>query len=613
MTAGRTASTAGRILVTLLGSSWRIDYRRSRAGRSGRSRGLPVLFAFWHGRQLPLIYTHRGEGITVLVSMHRDGGYVAGILESMGFATVRGSTTRGGAGALRRMAAVLRRGADCAITPDGPRGPAGRTGPGIHHISRLGRRAVVPIATSGSPSIVLRSWDRFRIPLPFCRMVVVEGRPVVPPRGSDPESAVAFLQAEMDRVTRFADFLSSPSGRALEALAGMAGRMAGALAAPILALRPARESRERRGHHSPDGRRPVWLHGSSLGEVSGLLPLASWLGERGLPSYLTCSTPAGRGAIERSGLPGGFAPLDDPSAVGRFLDRIEPSALVLSETEIWPNTIIGALERSIPCMSVNARLSGGSLARYRAIAGPAAGRLVSCFCAVLCRSDADRERFESLGADPGILETAGDSKSLNDPGDPPVEWRSLLPPETRVVVAGSTRPGEEVPVVRAAREAGLFPVLAPRHLGRMAEIEALLAAEGLRTARWSSGLPAGSADVLIVDVHGVLSRLYGLGEIAFVGGTLAPFGGHNILEPLLRGVPVAVGPSFESFADEVGAGVRLGVVGVAREEGLAECFRRLSGSRAPEGSARELGRSRGLRLLERFGAALERAGICAAG
>jgi 3-deoxy-D-manno-octulosonic-acid transferase len=596
--------------VTLLGSSWRLDYRRPRGFGDARLRGSPgvsALYSFWHGRQLPLIHTHRRRGITVLVSRHRDGEYVASVLEAMGFPTVRGSTTRGGAEALRSMASLLRRGVDCAMTPDGPRGPAGVAGPGLAHISRLSGSPVIPMGTSGWPCIRMRSWDSFRIPLPLARLVVVEGAPVPPPpRGADPASSASAVTAAMDRVTGLADLLSSPGGRLFESALRAGGAVLGALAPAVLRTRPRLERSERMGIVPPRPDRPLWMHGSSLGELAGLAPLASAAGARGIPVHTTCFTPAGRASLERTGTAGSFAPLDTPGAVSEFLGRVRPAGLLISETELWPCTILETLLESVPCSMINARLSNRSLRLYRLLAGSRPGQLLSCFSAVQCRSAEDAGRFLRLGVSPGLVEVTGDSKALCDPGDPPGGWRGLLPGGD-LLVAGSTRPGEEEAVLRAALGAGLVPVIAPRHLDRVGEVAACATSLGFRPMTWSA-LP-GDCDCVVVDVHGILSRLYGLARVAFVGGSLAPFGSHSILEPLLRGVPVVVGPSHHNFEPEVARGLLSGAVSVSDAGGLAMAFEKAASCAPDPGVMRELGASRGARALAGFQSALERMGL----
>lgn len=587
--------------MILLGLSWRIEYLRPSCGRSGRPRGRPVLYSFWHGRQLPLIFTHRREGVTVLVSSHRDGEHVARVLEALGFPTVRGSTTRGGAEAMKSMAAALRRGADCAITPDGPRGPAFEARPGISHIARLAGRPVVPMGTSGTPSAVFKSWDRFRLPLPFCRMVVVEGAPMRPPaRDEDPAKAASAYGLAMDRVTAVADLLASPGCRVAASACASAARLARPAVSAALLLRPRAERLERKGFLPGSSDRPVWMHGASLGEVAGLLPLAERLVRAALPVHVTCCTPAARARLESSGLPCSFAPLDVPSWIRRFLGSLRPRALVIAETELWPNLLFECLVEQVPCAMVNARLSPASEGRYRLLPGGFFGRMLSCFSGILCRSERDAVRFETLGVPRRLLDPCGDSKALAPAVPPPGEWRAMLP-EGPVLVAGSTHPGEDLPVAAAARSAGLFPVLAPRHLDGLGRTRSLLEEAGFVVTAWSE-LESGSApgDAVLVDRLGILARLYGCADVAFVGGTLDGTGGHNVLEPLKHGVPAVVGPFNRNIEDVIGRGLPSGACRVADETALSEAFLDLIANPPDRSLVAALGGMEGGRVLESF-------------
>jgi 3-deoxy-D-manno-octulosonic-acid transferase len=213
---------------------------------------------------------------------------------------------------------------------------------------------------------------------------------------------------------------------------------------------------------------------------------------------------------------------------------------------------------------VNGRLSRSSLRCYLPFT-PLAGRLLSCFSAVVARTEDDMGRFARLGVAENVLSVSADSKFLADSGDPPAEWRGMFRTAGPVLVAGSTRKGEEDAILEGAMAAGYFPVIVPRHLDRVGEVESIMLRRGLEPVRWSvlSGEPEKRLDFdsVIVDVHGVLARMYGTGDAAFVGGTLAPVGGHNVLEPLMRGVPLLVGPDYGSFGEAV---ERFRVIGAAR-------------------------------------------------
>jgi lysophospholipid acyltransferase (LPLAT)-like uncharacterized protein len=191
-------------LVLLLGRTWRITRRNLEARDAASARGEGCIFAFWHARLLPLVFTHRRRGIVVLISQHRDGELIARIVERLGFATARGSSTRGGGEGARAMlthAALNRR---LAITPDGPRGPAQIVKPGLVYLAGRSGLPVIPVAAAASRAWRLRSWDGFRVPLPFARVVVAYGEPIHVPHDlarEDAESWRLRIEQALDQLT----------------------------------------------------------------------------------------------------------------------------------------------------------------------------------------------------------------------------------------------------------------------------------------------------------------------------------------------------------------------------------------------------------------------------
>ena len=160
-------------LVRLLGLTWRIRRVNDAMLSDLRRQRVPIVFALWHGDMLPLLYLHRREGVSVLISEHRDGELIARIAQSLGFRTVRGSTSRGAARALAGIVRELEDGHDVAVTPDGPRGPARRFAPGALMAAQRAAAPVVAVGVSAKPTWRLKSWDRFIIPKPFARVKVV--------------------------------------------------------------------------------------------------------------------------------------------------------------------------------------------------------------------------------------------------------------------------------------------------------------------------------------------------------------------------------------------------------------------------------------------------------
>jgi lysophospholipid acyltransferase (LPLAT)-like uncharacterized protein len=166
------ASRFGYWLVRLLGATWRIRVRDDAELRQHRAERKPVIFSLWHGHLLPLLYHHRHQGVSILISEHGDGEIIARIATRLGYRTVRGSTSRGAARALLAMVREIEAGRDLAITPDGPRGPARSVAPGTLIVAQRSGAAVLPIAAHVRSAWRLKSWDSFVIPRPFARIDV---------------------------------------------------------------------------------------------------------------------------------------------------------------------------------------------------------------------------------------------------------------------------------------------------------------------------------------------------------------------------------------------------------------------------------------------------------
>lgn len=193
-------------LVRLLGLTWRIRLiNDSGIDRLRRDR-TAIVFALWHGDLLPLLYHHRGEGVSVLISEHRDGELIARVAESLGFRTVRGSTTRGASRALIGLARELEAGHDVAITPDGPRGPARTFAPGALIAAQRASAPVIAVGMFATAAWRLRSWDRFSIPKPFTTVRIAYSDPVLVDSSSAREAAreTERFEALMGEVERLA-------------------------------------------------------------------------------------------------------------------------------------------------------------------------------------------------------------------------------------------------------------------------------------------------------------------------------------------------------------------------------------------------------------------------
>jgi len=179
------AAAVGAALVGALATTWRIRVRGAEHLRALRDARQPFVFVLWHSRILPLLFHHRREDVVLLISRHRDGGYLADLAERWGYRSVRGSTKRGGEVGLLGIVRALEGGAVVAVTPDGPRGPARRVQPGAVAAAQHAGVPLLPIGAQPSAAWWLRSWDRLCIPKPFAAIDVVYGAPVAVGPGKD--------------------------------------------------------------------------------------------------------------------------------------------------------------------------------------------------------------------------------------------------------------------------------------------------------------------------------------------------------------------------------------------------------------------------------------------
>lgn len=173
----RWTARAAALLMRSLASTWRIRTHDAEGLHAARAAGRRVIFALWHGELLPLLWQHRGERVAIMISEHKDGEIIARIAESLGFETVRGSSSRGGARALIGLMRQIDAGFDGAVTPDGPRGPAHVFAPGAAIAAQRTGALIVPIRAAASHAWRLKSWDRFLVPKPFARVDVSYGVP----------------------------------------------------------------------------------------------------------------------------------------------------------------------------------------------------------------------------------------------------------------------------------------------------------------------------------------------------------------------------------------------------------------------------------------------------
>jgi len=366
---------------------------------------------------------------------------------------------------------------------------------------------------------------------------------------------------------------------------------------------------------------PIWVHAVSVGEVQAAAALIGALRSRypQTPVLVTTFTPTG--AARARALFGEtaevrFLPFDLPGSVRRFLDRARPRLAVIVETELWPNLYRQCRRRRIPLVIASARLSHRSIDRYRRL-GALFREAVAGGVVIAAQGEGDAERFRALGAARERTHVTGNLKfDLALPADIH-ERGSLLreryAPGRPVWVAGSTHGGvEEEAVLEAHRRAasvhpGALLVLAPRHPNRFAEVAAWLERQGIAFERRSrpqaAPTRADGPGVLLLDTLGELLGFYAAADLAFVGGSLAPIGGHNLLEPAALGIPVLTGPNNFNGEDVARLLLACGAAEIVRDG--AELGSRVSGLLADRARREQMG-ALGREAVERNRGALEK-------
>ena len=325
--------------------------------------------------------------------------------------------------------------------------------------------------------------------------------------------------------------------------------------------------RERLGlrAHQPPAAPCGWIHAVSVGEAIAAAPLVEGLRRRwpALPLVVSTVTETGARVVRQrfTGLASHrYLPLDFPGASRRVIASIRPAFFVGMETELWPNLLRTLAARGVPAMVANGRLSDRSFRRYRLVRG-AMRRVLADVSVFGMQSDEDARRVIALGATPERVVVTGNVKheALPDPAGAADLWRRLagLAPRQMVWIAGSTHRGEEGAVLDAhvaarATRPDLALIIAPRHPERVGEVISLVTSRGFTAVRRSElpgAVPDRATTVIVLDTVGELAQLYSIADVVFVGGSLAPFGGHNMLEPAARAKPVLFGPHTTNFRD----------------------------------------------------------------
>ena len=304
----------------------------------------------------------------------------------------------------------------------------------------------------------------------------------------------------------------------------------------------------------------IWVHAVSAGETIAAAPLINQLLAAGHACLVTNMTPTGRERVKT--LLGGrvencYAPYDLPGSLGRFLEANRPKLMVTIDTELWPNTIAACAQRGVPTAIVNGRMASRSAEGYRrfdALSRP----MMASLDLVAVQTEAHAQRFADLGASPAAVNVTG---SIKFDGEYSVDHEARLTSvrsmvaDRPVLLAASTHEGEEAALLETlgslkAVLADVLVVLAPRHTHRADHVDRLCRGAGCQVQRLSERDPlAATTDILLIDLMGELESWFGVARVAFIGGSLVPVGGHNLLEAVRAEAAVIMGSHLDNIDD----------------------------------------------------------------
>lgn len=361
-----------------------------------------------------------------------------------------------------------------------------------------------------------------------------------------------------------------------------------------------------------DAEDSIWLHAVSVGEAKTARALTGALKTLypSLRLFVSTTTLAGQ-QVARHEIPDAdgvfYFPIDVGFIVRRTLELVRPKLFIVMETEIWPNVLRACRRNGVRTVIANGRISERSYPRYRFIR-PLFRHVLDHVDRFCVQSQESADRLVNLGADRTRILVTGNLKfdalsGATGPGQEYVVPRVVrffkVPDDRPVIIAGSTMAGEEIQVLRAFERARVqapraLLVIAPRHAERFAEVEQAARDEGFRTVRRTSLVidEEPVADVVVLDTIGELADLYRLATIVFVGGSLVPTGGHNILEPAQFGKPVLFGPFMHNFKEITEAFLEArGGVQVRDERELDVAFRELLADPARRAALGDAGRT----------------------
>lgn len=533
------------------------------------------IFAFWHQQIAPgiMFFGEVGPRMTALISSHSDGKIVASAARNTGCSIISGSSNKDASSALRAILQTLRSGGNIIITPDGPRGPREKVNSNIMAVAAKTSSFIVPVAFSSSRYIQFKSWDLFRLPLPFSKINVIFQAPISATGEKNIDDNLLSNSLEEGNEILKAGENKEKISFLYEMFLYALSIIALPLQLILLFFRVIRKKEdldrvlERLAIASDVEKKDlVWLHAASVGEsIIAFLLIDIILKINKTQNFLiTTGTKASaelvlkrmksyNDAAQPELITHQFLPIDNIFISKRFLNYWKPGLAIFIESELWPN-ILHEARKICPVILANGRISAKSLSKWHNLKF-IIKNIAKCFSAVLVQSGVDKVRYEALGFD--NISFSGNLKYIQKENKIDEILLKKIKDSIgarRVIFAASTHPGEEEIIssifIKLKKEFNdLLLIIAPRHPDRTAEIMGLLKTKDLNIVTKTSGHEINkNTDIFILDTIGEMAMIYKLKPITFMGGSFT-IGGHNILEPAMHGSLIIYGPDMKNFEE----------------------------------------------------------------
>ncbi len=530
------------------------------------------IFAFWH-QQIALgvmILGQMGPKMTALISSHSDGKIVASVAKNTGCSIISGSTNKQASSALRNILQTLKSKGNIVITPDGPRGPREQVNSNIMAIANKTSSKIIAVGFSSSKYIQFKSWDLFRLPLPFSNINVVFQSPIS--ATGEKEIDDNLLRASLKEANKMLE-TKEKNKCFYEWFLYLISILAFPFQMLLLASRVIKKKEdssrmlERLAIASDvEKKNLIWLHAASVGEsIIAFLLIDILLKINQEQNFLiTTGTKASAELVakrmksyneeaNKELITHQFLPIDNIFISRRFLNYWNPKLAIFIESELWPSILYEA-QKTCPVILANGRISARSFSKWQNFSF-VIRNIAECFSATLVQSTVDKMRYEALGF--SNIKLSGNLKYIQKENKiDEILLKKIKDSigKRRVIFAASTHPGEEEIIssifLKLKKEfKDLLLIIAPRHPERTDEIISMLREKGLAyITRTSKEEIKKETDIFILDTIGEMAMIFKLKPITFMGGSFT-IGGHNILEPAMHASLILYGPDMRNFEE----------------------------------------------------------------